>query len=230
MKIETVPIDSLKPDPKNPRLHGPRNVEAIKASLQRFGQQKPIVVDAAGVIRAGNGTWSAGKALGWKTIEIVRTALAGDEAVAYGVADNKAPELAEWDPDVLLALNVDLTQLSFTEGEIAELEEFTAGSDASGSSAKSDARGSRLKGGGKPVVRVMLAIDDLAEFEQAIKRTNKMNRSDAILELCRTYGHSERQLDVPAQVDAPQPGDRGGAKPQAGAHRARNARRPRASV
>ena len=59
-----VPIDSLTPDPANVRRHPDNNLEAIKASLKRFGQQKPIVVDSADVIRAGNGTWAAAKALG----------------------------------------------------------------------------------------------------------------------------------------------------------------------
>jgi len=40
-------------------------LEQIKASLRRFGQQKPIVVDATNVVRAGNGTLAAAKALGW---------------------------------------------------------------------------------------------------------------------------------------------------------------------
>jgi hypothetical protein len=51
VKAETVPIDSLSFDPANVRKHGERNLATIKASLQRFGQQKPIVVDANGVVR-----------------------------------------------------------------------------------------------------------------------------------------------------------------------------------
>lgn len=56
MKTETVPIDSVRPDPRNARRHGPPNLAAIRASLEAFGQQKPIVVDAEGIVRAGNGT------------------------------------------------------------------------------------------------------------------------------------------------------------------------------
>ena len=43
LRVEQVPIDSLHLDPANVRSHGPRNLEAIQASLARFGQQKPIV-------------------------------------------------------------------------------------------------------------------------------------------------------------------------------------------
>ncbi len=101
MKSETVPIDSLSFDPANVRKHGERNLATIKASLLRFGQQKPIVVDANGVVRAGNGTLAAAKALGWKEIAVVRSALAGSEATAYAIADNRTAELAEWDEDAL---------------------------------------------------------------------------------------------------------------------------------
>jgi DNA modification methylase len=101
MRSETVPIDSLSFDPANVRKHGERNLATIKASLLRFGQQKPIVVDANGVVRAGNGTLAAAKALGWKDIAVVRSTLAGSEATAYAIADNRTAELAEWDEDAL---------------------------------------------------------------------------------------------------------------------------------
>jgi DNA modification methylase len=101
MKTERVPIDSVSLDPANVRRHGERNLATIKASLSRFGQQKPIVVDADGIVRAGNGTWTAAKALGWKEITVVRTALKGAEATAYAIADNRTAELAEWDDDAL---------------------------------------------------------------------------------------------------------------------------------
>ncbi|KKL54148.1 hypothetical protein LCGC14_2268320, partial [marine sediment metagenome] len=46
-----VPTDTLHLTPRRPRHHGQRNLDAIRASLMRFGQQKPIVVDADGVYR-----------------------------------------------------------------------------------------------------------------------------------------------------------------------------------
>jgi len=101
MKTERVPIDSVTLDPANVRRHPERNLATIKASLSRFGQQKPIVVDGDGIVRAGNGTLAAAKALGWKEIAVVRSTLAGSEATAYAIADNRTAELAEWDEDAL---------------------------------------------------------------------------------------------------------------------------------
>lgn len=102
MEILSKPITDLASDPANLRLHGEVNIQAIKASLQRFGQQKPIVIDGAGVVRAGNGTLEAARLLGWTEIDVVVTELEGSEATAYAIADNRTSELAEWD-DVALA-------------------------------------------------------------------------------------------------------------------------------
>jgi len=101
LKPLAVSIDSLTPDPSNARKHDKRNIEAIKASLARFGQTKPIVLHANGsTIIAGNGTWYAAKELGWTQIAAAKTSLDTAEAVAYGIADNTA-ELAEWEDDTL---------------------------------------------------------------------------------------------------------------------------------
>lgn len=97
-----VRIDSLTPDPHNARLHGDRNLRAIRASLERFGQRKPIVVRKEGrTVVAGNGLLAAAKSLGWT--EVAALILDDDEltAKAYAVADNRTAELSEWDVDVL---------------------------------------------------------------------------------------------------------------------------------
>jgi ParB-like chromosome segregation protein Spo0J len=122
MTIESVPIDSIHPDPANARRHSQRNLEAIKSSLARFGQQKPIVVDANNVVRAGNGTLAAAKALGWTHVGIVRSHLIGVEATAFAIADNRSAELAEWDPDVLSAAlaDPDIGDFGFSEVEARE--------------------------------------------------------------------------------------------------------------
>ena len=101
MNTQTIPIDQLTPDPANVRLHDSRNLEAIKNSLARFGQQKPIVVDKFGVVLAGNGTLAAARMLGWKEIAIIQTNLVGVEATAYAIADNRSAELASWDDPAL---------------------------------------------------------------------------------------------------------------------------------
>jgi DNA modification methylase len=129
MAVETVPIDSISPDPANARKHGARNLETVIASFRRFGQQIPILVDKSNVVRAGNCRLEAAKQLGWDTIQIVRTELTSSEAIAYAIADNRTAELAEWDDDVLAAqlnglLAEDeelLASAGFTDEELEEL-------------------------------------------------------------------------------------------------------------
>lgn len=101
MEVHKVEISSLVFDPVNARKHDSRNLEAIKGSLTRFGQQKPIVVDAKGVVLAGNGTLAAAKALGWTEIWVKQSDLDTVNASAYSLADNRTAELAEWDDEIL---------------------------------------------------------------------------------------------------------------------------------
>jgi site-specific DNA-methyltransferase (adenine-specific) len=131
VNIETVPIDSLHFDPSNVRKHDAKNIDAIKASIARFGQQKPIVIDADGVVRAGNGTLSAMRALSFKEIDVVRTPLRGSEATAYAIADNRTAELAEWDDDALAqtlaALQIEDEDLAIATGfDASEIDRLTA--------------------------------------------------------------------------------------------------------
>ncbi len=74
-------------------------------------------------MRAGNGTLIAAKALGWKTISIVRSDLAKTELTAYAIADNRTAELAEWDTDILSATLADpeIGDVGFLENEIRNL-------------------------------------------------------------------------------------------------------------
>ena len=123
MNVEHVPIASLGEDPANLRKHPERNLETIKNSLRRFGQQKPIVVDATNTVRAGNGTLAAARALGWETIAVVRSALAATELTAYAIADNRTAELAEWDTAALASTLMDpqIGDVGFLNAEIEAL-------------------------------------------------------------------------------------------------------------
>jgi ParB-like chromosome segregation protein Spo0J len=122
MKIIKRNVNELSQDPANARKHNERNIESIVASLRRFGQQKPIVIDSSGVVRAGNGTLEAARQLGWDTIECVVTSLKGSDAISYAIADNRTAELAEWDDEVLAA---QLNGLLADEPELLEVAGFT---------------------------------------------------------------------------------------------------------
>jgi site-specific DNA-methyltransferase (adenine-specific) len=110
VKIETRKISDLTPDPRNARTHDDKNVKAIAASLNKFGQRKPIVITTDRVVLAGNGTVQAAKSLGWDAIDVVVAPADWDEATAkaFALADNRSAELAEWDTSVLASQLVEL--------------------------------------------------------------------------------------------------------------------------
>jgi len=131
-------VVDLSHDPANARKHPERNLDTIVASLRRFGQQKPIVIDRNNIVRAGNGTLEAAKRLGWEKIDCVRTELNGADATAYAIADNRTAELAEWDDEVLAAT---LNGLALEEGLLEAAgydEEELAAMLADGGSASND--------------------------------------------------------------------------------------------
>lgn len=101
MKTIQTKISKLKLDDNNARKHSKRNLDSIKLSLEKFGQQKPIVVNESGVIVAGHGTAVAAKELGWKTLDTVVTSLESNMQDAYAIADNRTAELAVWDDEAL---------------------------------------------------------------------------------------------------------------------------------
>jgi ParB-like chromosome segregation protein Spo0J len=138
MTIEEIPLGDLHEDPANARRHPERNLATIRASLARFGQVTPIVVDANNVVRKGNGTLMAARQLGWAALKVTRTTLSGVDAAAYGVVDNRSSEQAEWDDEVLATTleairsepDFPLEATGFDEAEVAALLEKIAGDHA----------------------------------------------------------------------------------------------------
>jgi hypothetical protein len=107
--IKSVPVKGIELDPENVRKHSYKNLEAIKSSLRKFGQVKPIVLHL-NVVVAGNGTLMAAQELGWSAIDVVELPddWGKDKVKAFAIADNRTAELANWDTELL---NVQLEEL-----------------------------------------------------------------------------------------------------------------------
>jgi hypothetical protein len=103
MNIETRAIDSLRPDSRNARKHGKKNLATIRASLEQFGQQRAAVIRSDGTVLAGNGMLEAARSLGWSklAVTVVPDGWSDEQSRAYALADNRTGELAEWDVAVL---------------------------------------------------------------------------------------------------------------------------------
>ena len=127
LRALAVPIGSVNPDAANARRHPERNLDAIVASLSRFGQRAPIVVQKQGmIVRAGNGRLEAAKKLGWTHIAAVIVDESSVDATAFAIADNRTSDLAEWDDETLASLLDTLPAelrdaAGYSEGELGSL-------------------------------------------------------------------------------------------------------------
>jgi len=101
-----VAVDELRPHPRNPRRGV---VEDIRASLVRFGQQRPLLALPDGTIVAGHHVWRAAVAEEWSHIAVVRSDLAEREVEAYLLADNRLADLGIYDDTALASLLAEFT-------------------------------------------------------------------------------------------------------------------------
>lgn len=91
------PLAAIRPYPGNPRKIPQAAIDAVAASIRRFGWRQPIVVDADGVIIAGHVRYAAAKQLDLAEAPVHRADLSADEARAYRLADNRTGEITLWD-------------------------------------------------------------------------------------------------------------------------------------
>jgi ParB-like chromosome segregation protein Spo0J len=100
--LQSVSIDSVKLWKENPRKNEKAAIR-LADILKVHGQKSPIVVwKKNGVIYKGNTTYKAMKLNGAKTIQVLYQDFPSEQAaIAYGIADNKSSEWAEWDDEVL---------------------------------------------------------------------------------------------------------------------------------
>jgi ParB-like chromosome segregation protein Spo0J len=121
LKIEYVPIDSIKPYSKNAKLHPAEQIEQIKKSIQEFGFKDPLAT-WHGEVMAGNGRLLAAKELGMKELPIVRLDdLTDEQRRAYALVHNKLTMNSPFDDGILseeLENILDIDMSMFDLGEI----------------------------------------------------------------------------------------------------------------
>lgn len=128
MKLETRSITQIKPYDNNPRVIPAKAVKAVARSIEKFGWQQPIVIDADGVIIAGHTRYKAAKHLNLETVPVaVADDLTPEQVRAYRIADNKTGEAAKWNLDILpdeiapIEDAFDFTQLGFDRDELDKI-------------------------------------------------------------------------------------------------------------
>lgn len=98
VSVSYVSIEELKADPRNARLHSKAQIRQLAASIEAFGFNVPILVDAQGNVLAGHARLLACQQLCYAQIPIIRLEhLSAAQARAFQLADNRLAEVATWD-------------------------------------------------------------------------------------------------------------------------------------
>src|SRR6516225_4957679 len=117
------PLSELKEFPDNPRRHPESQIARLMKSIRRFWTN-PILIDETGTILAGHGRWEAARRLGMTEVPTVTiSGLSDSEKRTVVIADNRLPEQAIWDFDLLRGHFQDLIKLDFD----VELTGFSTG-------------------------------------------------------------------------------------------------------
>jgi DNA modification methylase len=132
--LETLPLDQLRPWPRNARTHSRKQIRQIAESIRRFGFTNPVLIDGENRILAGHGRVEAAQELGMVTAPCLRIDhLSPAEKRAYVLADNKLALNAGWDEELLalelkelMAADIDFS-IDVTGFSIAEVDQLIEG-------------------------------------------------------------------------------------------------------
>ena len=127
--VEMWPIDRLKPNPRNARMHSDEQVARLANSINTFDMVRPILADENEVVLAGHGLLLAMRHLGWQQVPVLPIRhLTETQKETFALADNQLGQTSGWDEEKLrLALEalekelVDLSVIGFSPQELDRL-------------------------------------------------------------------------------------------------------------
>ena len=97
LAIEYLALASLRLDAKNARLHNEKQVRQIAKSIEAFGFNVPLLVDASLQVVAGHGRLKACERLGIDQVPVIRLEhLSEQQQQAFMIADNRLTENSRW--------------------------------------------------------------------------------------------------------------------------------------
>jgi hypothetical protein len=122
-------ISDLNLDPKNPRVHTKKQIRQIARSIETFGFNVPVLIDARGQLIAGHGRVMAARLLGMTEVPTISLEHLSEAQIrAYMIADNRLTENSVWDDrllveqfKVLSALDLDFS-VEITGFETSEID------------------------------------------------------------------------------------------------------------
>jgi hypothetical protein len=128
-------VETLRPDPANPRFHSPKQIGQLARSIAAFGFNVPILVDRGLRIIAGHGRLLAAQELGLREVPTILLDHLNEARIrAFVIADNRLAENASWNGPLVVQ---QLKQISLAEPDFAiettgfELDEIEFGTVSS---------------------------------------------------------------------------------------------------
>lgn len=128
LQVTYLRTTSLKPDPRNPRVHTDKQVRQIAQSIESFGFNVPLLIDDQQQVIAGHGRLLAARKMGWDTIPTIKLGhLTEPQRAAFLIADNVLTERGTWNERLLgeqlkilseLELDFNLEAIGFETPEI----------------------------------------------------------------------------------------------------------------
>src|SRR5438477_644854 len=119
----------LKLDPANARQHSKNQIRKLANSIETFGFNVPVLVDAELNVVSGHGRLAACRVLGLAEVPtLCLDHLSPAQLRAFMIADNRLTELAQWDDRLLAQQLKDLSLLALdfsievTGFEMAEID------------------------------------------------------------------------------------------------------------
>lgn len=197
MIIEYVPIEQLKFADYNPRNITEKQVEDLKASIEKFGVVEPVVVnknpERKDIIVGGHQRTRILQLLGFKTVPVVYVDL--DEAKERELNIRLNKNTGEWDWNKLAnEFDVeDLKEYGFTDGELGI-------GDTGKESIDTDNLGNALDSYLDGNIRQVVLYFKKEEYEailpriEAVMQSEKVeSHTEAFIKMLETYENSRTQ-------------------------------------
>jgi DNA modification methylase len=127
LRIENLPIQHLRPNPDNPRVHPSKQIRKLALAIEDFGFLIPVLLDDKNAILAGHARVEAAKQLALPSVPCIRAShLTEAQKRTFTILDNRIAAEAGWDFQ-LLAKEIEFLQtqgidLTTTGFEIPEIE------------------------------------------------------------------------------------------------------------
>jgi ParB-like chromosome segregation protein Spo0J len=197
---ETVPVDSLRPHPRNVN-ESPSAM--IAESLRENGFYGSLVVQkSTRYILVGRHRWREAQTAGATEIPVTFVDVDDERALRIMLADNRTARLGTDNPDELTALLQELNGLTGTGYTPADLDDLlgesaamvfaaeeaeTKNADKLAAAAAKAHNSKKNAGTPKSQIKPVIYAEQVKTFEKALKLAKEPNRGKALMKVCEFF-------------------------------------------